>query len=408
MPAPLKRLLLGLAFSAVGNGLTIPLLIVYLHDIRGIPTTTAGLVVAWVAGLQFVLTPTIGWLIDRFGPRPILMQGLLIEAAGVACFPFIEDISTAFLITGLYALGAAHLWPSQTALIARLVDGPQRQRAYGVQFMLLNLGIGLGGLISAVIVNQTDPASFMLLYRLDALTYLAYFGAAASLVGLGGRLPPEEHAEEGGYREVLSDRRLLTLMGFTFVTAGCGWGAQEVGLPILVTQQAGLSVKWLAITYACNTAVIVVAQLFVINRVEGKSRTTVLAVVGAVYAGSWLVAAVATVVPPVTAGVLFCVGLAVFAIGETMWSPVSPGLLNDIAPEYLRGRYNAMGTGAFGLAGVAGPAFSALVLGNGHVAIWIVVTVLGCLSGSALILTLRGRLTPAEDGREPMPTAAAS
>ncbi|MCB0921417.1 MAG: MFS transporter, partial [Actinobacteria bacterium] len=87
MPAPLKRLLLGLAFSAVGNGLTIPLLIVYLHDIRGIPTTTAGLVVAWVAGLQFVLTPTIGWLIDRFGPRPILMQGLLIEAAGVACFP---------------------------------------------------------------------------------------------------------------------------------------------------------------------------------------------------------------------------------------------------------------------------------------------------------------------------------
>jgi MFS family permease len=398
---------MGLAFSAVGNGLTIPLLIVYLHDIRGLPTTTAGLVVAWIAGLQFVLTPSIGWLIDRVGPRPVLMQGLLIEASGVACFPFISDVGTAFLFTGLYALGAAHLWPSQTAMIARLVAGPERQRAYGVQFMLLNLGIGLGGLVSAVIVNETDPSSFVVLYRLDALTYLAYFAAAASLVGLGGRLPPEERAQAGGYAEVLRDRRLLTLMGFTFVTAGCGWGAQEVGLPILVTQQAGLSVKWLAVAYACNTAVIVIAQMFVINRVEGRSRISVLAVVGVVYAGSWLVAAIATVVPPVTAGVLFCAGLAVFAIGETMWSPVSPGLLNDIAPEHLRGRYNAMGTGAFGLAGVAGPAFSAMVLGNGHVGVWIVVTVLGCLSGSALILTLRGRLTAGEDGREPMPVATA-
>ena len=233
MPTSLKRLLVGLAFSALGNGLTIPLLIVYLHDIRGLPTTTAGLVVAWIAGLQFVLTPTIGWLIDRVGPRPVLMQGLLIEASGVACFPFISDVGTAFLFTGLYALGAAHLWPSQTAMIARLVAGQERQRAYGVQFMLLNLGIGLGGLISAVIVNETDPSSFVLLYRLDALTYLAYFAAAASLVGLGGRLPPEERAQAGGYAEVLRDRRLLTLMGFTFVTAGCGWGAQEVGLPIL-------------------------------------------------------------------------------------------------------------------------------------------------------------------------------
>ncbi len=54
------------------------------------------------------------------------------------------------------------------------------------------------------------------------------------------------------------------------------------------------------LAYACNTAVIVLAQLFVINRVEGRSRTTVLALVGVVYAASWLVAGVAAFVPPVT------------------------------------------------------------------------------------------------------------
>ncbi len=74
------RLLVGLAFSALGNGLTPPLLIVYLHEIRGIPTTTAGMVVAWIAAVQSSFTPVVGWLIDRFGPRPVLMQGLVVEA----------------------------------------------------------------------------------------------------------------------------------------------------------------------------------------------------------------------------------------------------------------------------------------------------------------------------------------
>jgi len=64
VPVSLKRLLVGLAFSALGNGLTLPLLIVYLHEIRGIPTTTAGLVVAWIAAVQFSFTPVVGWLIE--------------------------------------------------------------------------------------------------------------------------------------------------------------------------------------------------------------------------------------------------------------------------------------------------------------------------------------------------------
>ena len=101
MPSTLKRLLFGLAFSALGNGLTLPLLIVYLHDIRGLQTTTAGLIVAWIAGVQFCLTPVVGWLVDRLGPRPVLMQGLLIEAAGVACFPLITSTGSAVLVTSL-------------------------------------------------------------------------------------------------------------------------------------------------------------------------------------------------------------------------------------------------------------------------------------------------------------------
>ena len=38
------RLFLGFAFSALGSGLTMPFLYVYLAEVRGIPTATVGLI----------------------------------------------------------------------------------------------------------------------------------------------------------------------------------------------------------------------------------------------------------------------------------------------------------------------------------------------------------------------------
>jgi hypothetical protein len=49
LPTEARRVLLSVAFFAVGNGLTLPFLLVYLHEVRGLATETAGLVIAWVA-----------------------------------------------------------------------------------------------------------------------------------------------------------------------------------------------------------------------------------------------------------------------------------------------------------------------------------------------------------------------
>ena len=49
-------------------------------------------------------------------------------------------------------------------------SGPTlRQRAFGFNFMLVNLGIGFGGLVSASIVDLHRPETFTVLYILDSL-----------------------------------------------------------------------------------------------------------------------------------------------------------------------------------------------------------------------------------------------
>ena len=51
----------------------------------------------------------------------------------------------------------------------------------------------------------------------------------------------------------------------------------EVGLAVYATQVMDLDARWLGVAFALNTVTIVVAQLFVLARLEGRSRSRALA-----------------------------------------------------------------------------------------------------------------------------------
>ena len=48
-------------------------------------------------------------------------------------------------------------WPGFNAIVASVVTGDLRQQYFGVNFALLNLGIGVGGIIGGFYVNVADP-----------------------------------------------------------------------------------------------------------------------------------------------------------------------------------------------------------------------------------------------------------
>ncbi len=54
------------------------------------------------------------------------------------------------------------------------------------------------------------------------------------------------------------------------------------------------------------------------------------------------------------------VAMSTFALGETLWSPVAPALLNELAPEHLRGRYNSFQSLLWGVSGAIGPMITGL------------------------------------------------
>ncbi|CAM5631704.1 MFS transporter OS=Streptomyces rimosus subsp. rimosus (strain ATCC / DSM 40260 / JCM 4667 /NRRL 2234) OX=1265868 GN=SRIM_019515 PE=4 SV=1 [Streptomyces rimosus subsp. rimosus] len=82
MGAALRRIQLGNALSAFGNGFTVPYLYVYVAKVRDLGASTAGVVLAMLAVAALVVLPLTGRAIDRRGPLPVAVVGAVTAAVG--------------------------------------------------------------------------------------------------------------------------------------------------------------------------------------------------------------------------------------------------------------------------------------------------------------------------------------
>lgn len=399
-----RLLLVGVLLSSIGRGLTLPFLFIYLTDVRGMSDAMAGLVIGWFGAVVMILAPIGGTLMDRFGARPVALVSLLGQAVGSILIAYAVTPFLAFAALTVAAAGMASSWAGNATMLASLTGEHERQKTFGLQFALLNLGIGLGGVIAGAFVDVDRPGTFVTIYLLDAFTYLIPLGILLSMPGVGRRLTAPGHAEheDGGYREVFRDRAFRRLLLFGLVLTTCGYGQIEVGFPAFAVRTADVTPRIVAWALAGNTIMIVAAQLFVMRRIEGHSRSRTLAVVGTIFAVSWLVLGVGGVIGdriPLLAAILVIACSTIFGFGETLLQPVQPALINALAPDRLRGRYNSAHSVNFGISSVVGPITAGPLIGAGHATTWVGITLGGCLLASLLALSLHRLLTPHQDGR---------
>ncbi len=92
-----------------------------------------------------------------------------------------ETVSEGFVLASVIVVGTVGLWPASTAMLTRLVRPNARQNVYGLNFMLLNAGLGIGGVVSSLIIDTDSVASFQRLYLLDGATYVVYIAVLLTL-----------------------------------------------------------------------------------------------------------------------------------------------------------------------------------------------------------------------------------
>ena len=401
LEGPLRRFYLVTFLGAVGTGLILSLFFIYVKDVRHLSSHFAGWLGTMSALLGLAIAPIVGSLTDRYGPAKVIVPGMAIQAFGLYQVAYATTKLHFIIATIFMVIGGSTYWGPASTMMTRLSLPERRQSVFGLNFMILNLGIGIGNLISALLVDKKHPSSFTHLYLMTGALEIIAGLVLMTLFNHGQPIPKSANDEHvvGGWREVLADRRLLHFLGASLVMLLCGYGSIESGFSIFVKDAAHINIKFIGLIFFFNTMTILFGQVFALRFAKGRRRTGVLGTVGMLWGASWFLLALTPHVALLFAVVLAVISTMVFAIGETLWMPTSQALVNEMAPEHVRGRYNAASGLVWGVGGAIAPQITAIFFGNpGLGKYYPLVIGSGAILGGFFIRTLRRSVTDEMDG----------
>ena len=390
LPRSVQVLQLGGLANAIGNGLVLPFTFIYLHNERGFSLGLAGLILGVNGAVSLLAGPLSGTLVDRLGGKRVLGMALFFLTIGYGGYALVVEPWHAFLASALTGVGNGMFWASQSTLIAGLTPVERRPAAFAMQRVVMNLGIGVGGLLGGFLA----AASFRLLFLGDALTFVLYAAVLVAFVPQPAREPPREGERAGSYRDVFRHRIFVALLVVNAVYVFAGYAMLELIAPY-AKNEAGVGEQWIGPIFAINTLVIVIAQLPIARLAEGRRRMPIFAAIGVVWAASWLLVPVAGLwLAGVAAAMMISLAAAVFAVGECLHGAVQAPLVADLADPRLLGRYMAMSAFSWQIGFTIGPPVGGALLSFSPTGLWIVVAAV-CLAAALAALTLEGSLPEA-------------
>jgi MFS family permease len=400
LPRDVYVLEAGALVNAFGNGVVLPFLLIYLHNVRGIPFGLAGLAAAEQSAAALASGFAAGTLSDRVGPKRVLFGALSVMTVAFAFMPAIHTAWQAFAVYTVWGIGSGSFWPAQSALLAGLTPAQRRAPAYALQRLAMNLGVALGGVVAGLIASVRDPGSFTTLFVIDCATFVAYMLVLARLRA------PEPHDERlgGSWRAVARDRvfTVFTVLNAAFMAAAIALMVEL--LPAFAKNVTRVNERQVGIVFALDAVGVALFQLPVVKLAEGRSRMRGLALMGVLWAVSLLAVwgagewARATAAFAVLAGAML-----VFAIGECLHGAIHAPLSVDLAPPQLVGRYVAAASLSWQIGWIVGPAGGGFLLQHAPLVLWPVAAGVNVACAAAALvlerrLPERVRITPLAAG----------
>ncbi|MGA5360278.1 MDR family MFS transporter [Streptomyces purpurascens] len=387
--SPLLRLLIltQLAFN-VGFYAVLPFLAEHLGTAIGM----AGWLVGFVLGLrtfsQQGLFVVGGWLVDRFGVRPIVLAGCVLRIAGFAWLGYAEAswaVIGAVLVIGF---AAALFSPAVESEVARqAVVWEEEGRGSRTRLLALFSVAGQAGAF-------VGPLLGGLLLAVDFRT-ACLAGAAVFVLVLAGHLwlmpqhiPGRARTRErGGARVLLRNRRFLALCG-AYGSYLLAYNQLYLALPDEVQRAAGSQapLSWL---FALSSVLVVFTQLPVTRWAGDRLdlRRSMTAGLLLIAAGFAVVAAARPAGWTGVAGLLPAAGFVVLlTVGQMLVVPAARAWVPDLAEEGRIGLYMGALSSVSGLIVLAGSAATGSLLDLGLPAAvpWLVLAAVPALTVALL------------------------
>ena len=383
-------LLVALGADNLGSGMFLPIVLVFATGTAGIPLAVAGPVITGgtVAGL--LVPPLAGPLVDRVGPRRVVIAAQLIQALGAGAYLFAHGVGLIVVGALLLALGQQLFYSSLMALISDVATVGPKDRSFAVVGMVRTGCFGLGGLIMGVLLAVAGNSGPRIAVGADALSFLLCAVVLAMFVHTTELAPAQpDPATTPRKGRVWTDGRLVALMAATGAVA-LATDFLLSGMSIYAIDQLRAQ-PWLpGAMITVGTMVTSLGGTVVLRLTAQLSRPSAMAV-GGVLVVLWCAASMAALVLPVQwRPPELCAATVLLAVGGLLFEPRANAIAVDLAPASVRGRYLATFQYSYTVPGVIAPAIVALFTVAGWLP-WLVVAI-GAAFSSVTLLALASRL----------------
>ena len=341
----------------VGFGIVAPLMPFYVESMGG-SALTVGVLFSCFSAAQFVATPLLGKLSDRFGRRPIILFSLAGNAAAMVLFAFATKASLLpllFISRILAGATAGNLSACQAA-IADSTSGADRAQGMGKLGAGIGLGLMLGPVIGGQLSHHFGPWAPPL--GAAAMALCDFVGAALLMPETRKKADPKPTVEAvppPSLVQVLSQRPLLLILSLYFLIFFTMTNLQ-VALAYLVKDRLSWGGSEVSYLFALVGFFGLVIQGALIGPLTRRFGQFPLLITGSTFlALGMLLIAVSLQAAPILAGVVL-IGIA---LGLT--NPMLSTVASELAGADRRGVVLGFAQSAGGLARTVGPLWSGVL-----------------------------------------------
>ncbi|MCK9825613.1 MFS transporter [Nocardioides cavernae] len=376
-----RRFVTAIVADTVGSGLFMPITLLYFLAMTDLSLVQVGSALSLSALLTMPGAFVIGSLVDRFGPRRMMLIGNLVQALGMVAYLWADSLVAVALWTTLLNIGRQSFWGSFGNVVTAISAPGERELWFGFLQAVRNLGYSVGGVLAGIALQVGTDVAYQSVVVINAVTFVLAFFLLLDVPD--HRVATADDAPVEGWGTVLRDgpylRLVLGQMGFV-----AGMMVLNFALPVYVAETIELPGWVVGAIFTVNTALVGLGQGLVVRRMTGQVRARMMGLAQLVFVTSYAMFVVAGWLPVWLAVAVMLVGAAVYTGGELVGGPVFSATAAEAAPDHLRGRYLGLFQLSWGIGGAVTPVAFTWLLAHGATTLWWVLVAVALASAAYL------------------------
>lgn len=251
--------------NALGYGIIIPILYSYSRKF-GLSDLQNGLLFALFSLCQFISTPLIGRLSDKYGRKPLLVISIAGTAVSFFIMAFAPSAIFLFLARALDGITAGNI-PVASAVISDTTEPKDRAKGFGIIGASFGFGFAFGPAISGLTVSYGMYVPFVIAGIISLIAVLLTALFLPETNKHMGEVKTEKIFDFGKLFHALFNERIGTTLLITLIFAIAFSMSLIFGFQPFAVRALHMTPSQISLTFTFLGVVGLITQVFILPRI---------------------------------------------------------------------------------------------------------------------------------------------